>query len=215
MSEIVFPSSILNPVIEDIEKYLKDPNYNIDKQRLFKIHTTLNERNVKINLLKKFKFNEKLQELFLEDDDREILGHIARTTKSQTILEKLSRVTKISYSKLNGLQYELNRLYWDIFWNPVCTEEIQKSMITENTIIFVRDLILDPRTSTSILEYIANNYTNMICCLNIPKHSNSNLSILEKLSKSKRWATRKAVFYSSICSSEIKESLKDDPEIFI
>lgn len=99
MNKITFPSTILNPVTEDIEKYLKDPNYNIDKERLFKIHTTLNESNVKIKLLEKFKFNEKLQELFLEDDDREILGHIARITKSSTILKKLSRVTEISHSK--------------------------------------------------------------------------------------------------------------------
>ena len=191
---------------QGIDNFLKDLEYDLDKESLFKELGWISKEYI----LETYNQNERVQELFTEDDDAHILNYLAKTTDHLSILEKLSKITNISFSKISCRQYELNKLYWSIYWNPVCTEEIQKSLITDDSGIFVRDIILDDRTSTSILEYITDTLPNMISCLFIPRHQNVNLSILDKLSKSDRWATRREVIRCSLCTDEIAESLKND-----
>lgn len=215
-NNLKFCFPFLHQALNDIETYLSDPNYNIDKDNLFKLHKKLNDKWIKIDIVRKYNYDLRVQMLFCEDIDFnilshedidfDILSHLAKITRYPEVLDKLSHKLKVN-PESKVVNY-LILLYDYIFKNPVCTEEIQLRLIDNaaklDKLYFIADIPYNNKTTSNVLLHIAK--FKLTDVSPIANHPNVTLPILEILYESGHWDD---VFASPKCTKQLRESIID------
>jgi hypothetical protein len=204
-TDLKLRSDFLYPALKDIDEYLGDPNHNIDKESLFKLHTRLNDDSIKSEIIDMYNYDLRVQLLFCEDSDFGILSDLAKNTSSPEVLDELS--FKLSVNPEGKIFNYLILLYGYIFWNPVCTEDIQLRLI-DNVVkldrtYFIKDIFYNDKTTTNILLHIA----KLGIRHGIANHPNVTLSVLETIYE---LGERTVVFTSPKCTTELRELIIDE-----
>jgi hypothetical protein len=204
-TDLKLRSEFLYPALKDIDEYLRDPNHNIGEENLFKLHTRLNDDFIKSEILDRYNYDLRVQMLFCKDTDFGILSHLAKTTSSPEVLNELS--LKLSINSEGKIFNYLILLYNYIFFNPVCTEDIQLRLI-DNAVkldktYFIQSLLQNEKITSNILLHIA----KLGVCHGIANHPNVTLSVLEALYES---GAQSVIFTSPKCTKELRERIIDD-----